>query len=629
MKSYVALAVVFPALVVTAPIHAEEAFLTLTRSAYPRQDLPSSEDVITPADFSTFDTQNAGQAVSRQSGVAVQSYGNQLGSLMTARIRGATSNETLLLIDGRPVAGTSLATQDLSEIPTEQIDHVEIVRGGASALYGPNAMGGVMNVITRRALSGPTGEIGFEAGSFGRETYRANFGSRMGPVDYFLFGDQQNESGFRDNSAARDHNVGGNVGYSMGAGGKLIFDVSSYHSHAGVPGQVFTDIPTNQYDNSLEKQAATPLAQQVTDTNYLRTSYLLPLPMNSLMTLRAFGSQREAAYTNPDPFFPTDNDRHEQSKGGEAQFDLPCGVAVGGNFIRDREDNTDNVTPSNTFIRSIESWGLFAQDTYRYGNLTLIPSGRFDHNSEAGDSKNPRVQLVEDVLPWLRLSGSAARSFRAPTIDDLYYPFTNFGGGFSYQGNPNLRPERAWTYDAGFEVHPDSFSFRATYFLANVTDLIQTTTDPASTTMNIGSARRQGAEIQIDHRVNDYFHDAWNYTYLENRGIPAGYTDYVTLAYSPKHTVNYLATLTPVRDFSLDSMVRYVGSSFTDNDQTGTKLSSTVLWDLRLSYDWRWVKAYIGVNDVTNKRYEVQAGYPLPGRTFFGGITLRFMGRPS
>jgi outer membrane receptor protein involved in Fe transport len=604
--------------------------MSLTRTGYAQADLPSSEDTVTPDVFQTFDAQNAGEAISHEASVQTLPIG-ELGSLQTARIRGSTSNETLLLIDGRPVAGTALGTQDMSEIPTEQIDHVEIVRGGVSALYGPNAMGGVINVITKRALTQPSGQVGLEVGSDGREAYRANFGSRAGPLDYFVFGDEQYESGFRDNSDDRDHNIGGNVGLSMGAAGKLVFDASSYHSDAGVPGEISPDIPTNQYNNSLEKEAASPAARQVTDTNYLRTGYLLPLPMNSLMTLHAFGSQREADYTDPENF--VDTDRHELSHGGDAQFDLPYGLSVGGNFVHDREDSSDLITPSNTFIRWVENWGLFAEETFRYDRFTLIPSGRLDHNSQFGDAKDPRVQFIADALPWLRFSGSAARSFQAPTIDELYYPFTDFGtfGGtdFSYQGNPNLQPERAWTYDAGFEVHPDSFSFRATYFRANVTNLIQTTTDPASTTVNIGTARRQGAEIQIDHVINEYFRDGWNYTYLQNVGIPVGYTDYVRLPYSPKHTVNYLATVTPVRGVTLNSTLRYLDASYTDNDQTGTKLGSRVIWDLRLAYDWRCIQTYVGVNDVTNRRYEEQAGFPLPGRTFFGGVTVKFLGKPS
>ena len=604
-------------------------FVTLTRGALGLADLPSSVDTVTPEKFSKFDAQTAGDAVSREASIMTLPIG-RLGALTTARIRGSTSNQTLLLIDGRPVAGTSLGTQDMSEIPSEQIDHIEIVRGGVSALYGPNAMGGVINVITKRAtfVGSPISHVGYESASYGRQIYRMDFGSRQGPVDYFFFGDQQWESGFRSNSDARTYNIGGNAGFSMGAAGKLLVDLSSYHANTGVPGQISPEIPTNQFNNEVEKLAATPAARQLTDTQYARTSYLLPLPMNSLMTLRMFGSQREANYTDPDNF--VGSDRHENSKGGEAQFNLPLGFVVGGNFVHDREDSTDHITPTSTFIRSVENWGVFIEETFKYDRLTLIPSGRFDHNSQAGDSKNPRVQLIADATPTLRFSGSAARSFRAPTIDDLFYPLTNFGcffgTCFSYQGNPSLLPETAWTYDAGFEYHPESFSFRATYFRANVSNLILTTTDPASTTSNVGTARRQGMEIQIAHVVNEYFRDTFNYTYLENRGIPIGFTSYVTLPNSPKHTLNYIATITPRKGWSVDSTARYVDSRYSGNNQTGTKLGSMVLWDMRLGYQWRQMELYLGVNDITNRRYEESAGFPLPGRTAYGGIKLRLWG---
>src|SRR5262249_6274188 len=160
-----------------------------------------------------------------------------------------------------------------------------------------------------------------------------DFGSRTGPLDYFFFGDQQWESGFRDNSDARTHNIGGNFGVSMGSAGKLLVDAAGYHANAGIPGPFFPPIPTNQFNHSIEKTATSPNARQITDTQYARTSYILPLPMNSLMTLRAFGSQREAQFGDPDNF--VNNDRHESSKGAEGQFDLPLGLMVGGNFIHD------------------------------------------------------------------------------------------------------------------------------------------------------------------------------------------------------------------------------------------------------------------------------------------------------
>jgi len=333
---------------------------------------------------------------------------------------------------------------------------------------------------------------------------------------------------------------------------------------------------------------------------------------------------------------------------------------VGGNFIHDREDSTDDVTPANNFIRSVDNWSLFAQDTMKWNMFTLIPSGRFDHHGQFGQTSNPRVQLLADTTPWLRFSGSAARSFRAPTIDELYYPFTDFGTfngtDFTFQGNPNLKPEKAWTYDAGFEVHVQEYAFKATYFRANVTNLIQavnnfipgTPDQLMSTSVNVGKARRQGAEVQISRPGNMVLYsllsqipfssvaavstqwlkthtkESLNYSYLENKGVPVGFTDYVDLAYSARHTLNYFATITPFKNWAWDHTVRYEDPRFSGNNQTGSKLGSMITWDMRLAYKWNQLDSYIQVKDLTDRRYETQAGYPLPGRTFIGGVTWHY-----
>ena len=618
-------------------------FVTLTRTAYQTHELPTSAEVVKPETFKKYDSQNAGEAIANETDVQ-ELPSNAMGGLSgpaMAGIRGAPSADTLVLIDGRPMEGFALGAADLSEIPTEEIDHIEIVRGGASALYGPGAMGGVINVITKRAQYHglPISDVGYESGSYGRQGYTLDFGSRSGPLDYFFYGDNKWISGFRSNSDDRQYNVGGNLGISMGKAGKLLFDLSSYHNNGGVPGPncgpndtyCLTGIPfpSVAFNNENEKPASSPSAREYIDTDYVRSSYLLSLPHDSLLTLRAFGMQREVQYndtTDPNPISVGDTDRQEQSKGTEAQLTLPYGLLFGGNFLHDREDNSDLLTPTNSFIQSRDDWGVFGQDTFKYHRVTLIPSGRFDHDSQAGDSKNPRVQLVADATDWLRFSGSAGRSFRAPTINELSYMSPG------YIGNPNLLPETAWTYDSGFELHQDSISFQATYFRANVSNQIQAVqSDPDNLnspyeSVNIGTAHRQGAEINLRHVFNDYFHDKWNYTYLENEGIPAGYTNYVPLAFSPRHTVNYIATLNPTLKWTIDATARYENSRNSGNDNTGIEIGSEVILGLRVAYQWRQMELYIGGNDLNNKRYEEQPGFPLPGMNFYGGITLHLWG---
>jgi vitamin B12 transporter len=603
--------------------HPEDVFITLTRTAFPKKDLPFNTQSEKPEFFEGYDAQNAGDAVRRLTSVSMATEG-RLGTTRLAGIRGATSNQTLILLDGRPVGGVGLSgSQDLAEIPTEQIDHIEIVRGGVSALYGPNAIGGVINVITKRATyeGKPVSDFGFEAGSYGRQAYRLNFGSRYGPVDFAFYGNQQRESGFRENSDAKTHNIGGNIGYSMGKAGKLLFDVSSYHANTGLPGQQSPNIPPSEYNNGIEKAATTPDARQITDSGYLRASYLLPLPMNSLATLRLFGSEREVEFGIPS--FLVDTDRHEQSKGGEAQFNLPFDFVVGGAFIRDRLDSRDVTTPTNNYIARVENWGTFAQWNGHYKGMKLIPSIRYDDHSMAGNATNPRVQAIVDPTEWLQFSASAGKSFRAPTIDDLFTPFTDFGFGFSYEGNPNLQPEKAWTYDAGFKVGEEKLSFSAGYFRANITNLIQTTPDFASTSINVGEARRQGAELEVAHTLNEIFKHSVNYTYLDNQGKPNGFTEFVVLRLSPRHTVNYFSTVSPIKRMRIDNTLRYVSTRFEGNNETGTKMDPDLLWGIRFAYMIRQLELFVGVDNITGHRYHERGGYPLPGRTAYGGFTLR------
>jgi outer membrane receptor protein involved in Fe transport len=257
--------------------------------------------------------------------------------------------------------------------------------------------------------------------------------------------------------------------------------------------------------------------------------------------------------------------------------------------------------------------------------LSLTPSGRYDHNSQAGGSANPRVQLTADATPWMKFSASAARSFRAPTIDDLYFVFTGVPPFISpFNGNPNLRPERAWTYDAGVEFHDETKSIRLSYFRANITDLIQVDPITFATSENIGSARRQGMEIEGHQKFSEQWQQSLNYTYLENRGIVAGQTDFVSLAYSPRHTLNHTLTWQPAKAWTIDGITRYLDSRYSGNNQTGTKLGSQVTWDTRIGYRRSRTEFFLGVNDMFNKRYDEQANFPLPGRTYYGGVQWHF-----
>ncbi len=627
----------------------QDVFLSLTRAPLPMDTLPTSVESVGPTEFARWNAQTAGEAVSRLTSIQVQPVGS-LGALQTIRLRGSNTNQNLVMIDGRPIGSVAFASsQDLTEIPIEAIERIEVIRGGASSLYGPNALAGVIHIITRRGTNEKTsGSLGYDYGSYGRNIFRGSVGSKKGPFDYFLYGNKQNESGFRDNSEAATLNVGTHLGLSLGKAGGVELSGALYQADQGIPGQFFPAIPTNRFDTNRERAAVSSQANQTTQTQSLRASHEIGLPRDSKLTTSVWGSERRVIYKDRPSFVNTD--RTEWSKGSEVKVNAPLGLTFGGSFLQDKEDSIDHITPRSSFTRKAENVGFFIEEKFYWKPLTVIPSGRFDRHSQFGWSKNPRVQTIVDATDNLRISCSAARSFRAPTIDELYYPFTNFGFGFSYRGNPSLQPETAWSYDGGFELYNDAVSFKATYFRTNVSNLIQSTLDNASTVINIGNARRQGAELQLDktdgsillnalfgilpsmgeskNKITDFIRthsrDTVNYTYLDNRGIPPGFTDDVELRYSPRHTVNWVATFSPCSHFDWDNAVRYVDARFSGNNETGTKLGSMVLWDTKLTKRWKQLEAYLSVRDVTNRRYEEQAGYPLPGRTFLGGVAWKY-----
>jgi outer membrane receptor protein involved in Fe transport len=210
----------------------------------------------------------------------------------------------------------------------------------------------------------------------------------------------------------------------------------------------------------------------------------------------------------------------------------------------------------------------------------------------------------------LRFSASAGRSFRAPTIEEANL-------------NAALDPEKAWTYEAGFEIYRSSESFQINFFHADVGDLIQTS---SSSAMNIGTAQRHGMEIQLHQVINNFFRDSWDYTYLKNQGVPAGFNQPVELALSPRHTVNYTATIIPRKRWSVDATMRYETTLYSGNDKTGDKMYPQFVADIRLAYQWRQLEAFLGIKDLFNKRYVEVPGYPLPGRNVYAGIRLRLWG---
>ena len=196
----------------------ETTVLIGLRKEVPVEKTATNITVISEEEIKNSDAKNVGEVLENKTGIVEVSKYGTLGSLSELRIRsgGSSSKQVLLMIDGRPVNDISGGSSNLSEIPTENIEKIEVLRGPSSALYGANALGGVVNIITKKATTQkPKTEIGLNYGSFNTQNYNFNFSAMPGKANIFLAGSKNLTDGFRDNSDYDSTNLSAKIGYDL------------------------------------------------------------------------------------------------------------------------------------------------------------------------------------------------------------------------------------------------------------------------------------------------------------------------------------------------------------------------------------------------------------------------------
>ena len=222
MRSYAAVAV---ALLLTAvPAHAAEVFMSLTRGETPVSDAPSNIEVIKSEDFEKTSARTVADAVASQPGLIITSAGSE-GFLQTPSIRGFSAQQVLIVIDDVPQTPDLTGNVDLSRIMLDNVDRIEVLRGGASAVYGPNAEGGVIHIITKKPITAVDVQVTSEGGSYNTFNNRFLVGTNQGPIQAQVTGSRDLSDGFQQNSSFRNTDLTGFLAYDAKRFGKLSYNI--------------------------------------------------------------------------------------------------------------------------------------------------------------------------------------------------------------------------------------------------------------------------------------------------------------------------------------------------------------------------------------------------------------------
>ena len=618
-----ALAASFP-----APSLAEEAtrldpiVVTATRIEQKVSEQASAVSVVTREEIEGKSPVVAGDVLQGIPGVDVQRSGSA-GNRENIKIRGGLGTQTLVLIDGFPVNSPTLGEFDVSSLPVDGFDRIEIVRGTQSALYGSNAMTGVVNFLPRKGELGRQYGVGASGGSYNTLAWKG-FGQGAGGKGNLHLGVNGFESdGIVENDDTSLASFLGSGEIETGGWGRLHAIVLSTDQEKGIP----VDFGTPR-----------DLNHELTRRGFLAGARW-EMFASEAITVTASGSVFDEYFHDRDPadpgeVFPFEYDDTTKTRktilGLQARFvaGRRSTTFLGFEYQKDRGTDTllsnygDTVLASSTYNRSV-----YLQEELRIGDGTGVSLGaRLDGNSEAGTEFNPKVAIFQEIPgTGARVRAAAGRGFRVPTLSEKSDPFI---------GNPFLSPEVAVSWEAGADVVTFHGKGRisATWFYQDFRDLIQfdgTVPGPVGfgELRNIGSAFSRGVEAEADAELLPEVSLLLTYTYTDTWDA----ANKRRILGIPEHRGMLSLLLHPSSrwegriDWRAESDQLDVPPNGGDIRRPGYErvdLFTRYRWEVA-GGDFREVSLVGKVQNLLNKTYEERKGFPSPGFTFLLGAEVR------
>ena len=606
--------------------------ITPTRTAQNVDSVGSPVSVFTKEELEVRGISTVGDALRKDYSVDV-AHAGPFGGSTSIFLRGANSGHTRVMVDGvrvfDPMAPNGAF--DLTHFNMDNVRQIEVVKGPHSSLYGSDAMGGVVNVISKRGHGKPEVSAYGETGSF--QTYKSgvDFSGQADRLRFALGGSYWTTRGI--SSAARklgnyETDPYENQSYST----RLDYELSDQLSVGYIGRSTYADYEYDDsfaplYDDNRRAWTRQTLSSAVVDYNPLEN-------FGQKLQISRTGNYRRDFDEN-DPAHLLDYLR-DWYYGETEQVDWTASyrlfevntLVAGVNYLKEKGMSyyysSDSFGPSEAVFpkRYAETMGYFME--YRLNvndRLASTLSYRIEDHSEFGTNGTYRADAVYRVNTLdTKLRGSYGTGFKAPTLYQLYAPSDAYFLG----GNTLLKPEESETYEFGIEQPflSDKLSCGITYFHNNFKNLIDAVYNPSTFITdkykNVSRAESYGFEVPFKYLYSNKLQATGNYTWLHTEDK----NTHEELLRRAQHKFNADFNFMPFEKTNLNVDCSYVGHRV---DSGGRLLKSYFKTDLKLSYDVNpHYNVYLKVENLLDKHYEELTNYGTPGISAYAGVKARF-----
>jgi len=604
---------------------------------------------------------NLGEVLNAAAGLDYKDYGTP-GGVNSISLRGVPSNGTLVLVNGQALNAVTNGMADLSMVDINTIERIEVVKGPVASLYGANALGGVVNIITKRELNQPEIALRFTPSTplLDDPVHTNDFSVRLGlPIkktQFDISSSYGNSDGYRSNSDLTRYHITGSI-IQKSERAEFSSFINYCQKEYGIPGPVPLVDSLHQVPQFGDSTATSVFDREIDRSLLANLCADLQITDNVRWHNKILGNRRRTVFNTTYGGWLSGDTIDEEydylthmfgfntmltTRWEKLAFTLGLDVTYDTIFAK----TASTLSGDTTWHASSNNVGIWTELQVNLNDvLSAMPSIRYDRNSGFGDFLSPTIGIsyMPTELLWFKFS--AGKTYRAPTFNDLYWPRS---------GNPDLKPEYGWAYEIRAESSPLPSLFAAvSFFLRSVKDRIAWLPQENNLwqPQNVNYLAIKGFDLEIKHQIADFLEHTIELTYLRarqtNDEIVYDYYDWSadtsltvyeevarTAAFTPDFTISSVLNFRLPKDFGFTISGQYESRKvnyFANYDAYPVVSMDTKSLDDYLVINTVVTKQIIkrmsvsaGIKNLLDTDYSLQFGntvfdldYPMPPRTYF------------